>query len=644
MLSVLVCSATAIAFMLSLVLTQESYSIESLYVTLAATPPAVFCGALPFLLVRAITGYRIAQQTRATLTGNSITMEDFFLTTGVIGAMLVPLPAAAQLSPYVELKVAADLLGAFLLTSLIAMLPTTLAYLIIQRRWLRVTVLIALCLAVPLAYSCGFVLVSGFSITTPFVLEQIAPVFVTAAGCFCICLIILRATQFRWLRNTQLVAKTELDLNDQPQPVVGDPTVLLNRVAALVLVLISAIQSVAYRAIAHERARVTARLEEINRQWSPRGGYVKLGRYSATGLTAPARAQADDIQFALRGPELLHAKLEGSPVTDEILTMAGKLGGLQTLNLNRTQISDAGLLALRVPSRLPALHLGYTRVTAKGLKTFLTEHRGYTLDLSGLGLNDKDLASLPLATYQEIYLRSNPLTSAILPKLLHAKALDLSNTQIDGSGLMQLKDVYRLSLDQVAIDDAQLQAFMKQHPKVVDLSLRDTQVTDASLHCLGGIESLNLSGAGVTMDGLLEHEINAMHLGLNGKHFDGTLFAPRPEESPLANRIWAIEQLDMRASGLCDRDVHHLANIKGLMLLDVSDCELTDAALPSLALLGLTYIDITGTKISGPAALKALSPCNIYLAEAQCTAEILENQENWNLWIDQRLAERPLGP
>ncbi len=55
-------------------------------------PPVIFCCALPFLLVRALTAIVLTCNLRPA--GTSIKMEDFFLTTGVCAAMLVTVPAA----------------------------------------------------------------------------------------------------------------------------------------------------------------------------------------------------------------------------------------------------------------------------------------------------------------------------------------------------------------------------------------------------------------------------------------------------------------------------------------------------------------------------------------------------------------------
>ena len=79
-------------------------------------------------------------------------------------------------------------------------------------------------------------------------------------------------------------------------------------------------------------------------------------------------------------------ELNGTEVTDAGLEHLEGLIRLQTLSLFDTQITDAGLEHLEASGRLPALPLGETKVTDEGVKkppAGIAQLRDRTIDVTG---------------------------------------------------------------------------------------------------------------------------------------------------------------------------------------------------------------------------------------------------------------------
>ncbi len=245
-------------------------------------------------------------------------------------------------------------------------------------------------------------------------------------------------------------------------------------------------------------------------------------------------------------------------------------------------------------------------------------------------MTDDDIAKLPLSSIPRVYLSRNPLTSAALPYLRHVYTLDLSQTKLDGADLTQLESTH-LHLDHTSINDQQIRALVESHGKLDGLSLRSTQVTDASLPYLKKISYLTLGDSPITSTALAESEIaslanwsnQANRLALNDKKFDGSLFATRK---------WSLSHLDMRGSSISDRDVGHLANVKGLSVIDLRGCNISDASLPFLASLPISSIDLTDTQVTGDAAWQYLEKISVYISASQCSETTLEEAGKTGRW------------
>ena len=629
--------------------------IEFALLFVGSAPPLVFCCSLPFLITRAITGYRLRLQP-ATVR-RSITMEDFFLTTGVCAAMLVIVPAAfnanGESSDDIVVTMTTVGLVAFGV-SLMVVLPSTITYFVLKRPAVRLLALAGLCIGVPLLAVwilslSGVLKLSG----TTFVEEFGAPLS-TAAGCFALSLVVLRAAGFAWLRDRQAVESVVVDpLADVDQPMTPNTARKRNRVATVVMVLGSAGFVIFCKNLEQQRRAFAERVTAIALDWSTQAGRLRrYDKFVVYGIAAPRTARLEDLEFLLRSNGLQSIDLAGTGITDAALAKIGSLTPISLIKLRRTNISDTGLHALHAATNLSSIDLAYTKVTVPGLQAFLKDKQHVRmLNLSGLGLSDSDVAKLPLSSIPHLTLSHNPLTADALPYLKHAYTLDLSHTQIAGADLTQLRAEY-LILDYTPTTDQQIKTLFESKRAPDNLSLRGTQVTDASLPLFTKVTYLAVGDSPITAAGLAQSGIaatdpalgippsgmpmtgSAVKLALNDKHFDGSLFATRK---------WYVVHLDLRNSSISDSDIDQLANVAGLSILDLRGCDISDASLPFLASLSLSTIDLSGTKVTGKAAWQFLENIAVTISPSQCSEEVLQNSRSNSRWSVGDLLDEPLS-
>lgn len=611
--------------------------IDPCLLIVGCTLPLLFCCSLPFLLTRAITGFRLSQQP-ATV-GRSINMEDFFLATGVCAAMLVPVPAAFKVADettegIVEVMTTVGLVVGGV--SLLVVLPSTVTYFILKRPAVRLVALTGICIGIPILMVWVLSLSGVLRLSGTTFLEEFAPPLATAAGCFAMCLVVLRAAGFAWLRDCKALDPVAVDpLADVEQPTIPNHARRRNRVATGALVLATAGFVLFCKNLELQRHELAERLTAIDNEWSTQAGSIRRYRYNIYTFTAPPNARLEDLELLLRANSLATIEVAGTDITDAMLAKIGSLSHLRTIDLSHTGIGDAGLRALKSASNLDFIDLSHTKVTAPGLQTFLAKNEHvHTLNLSGLGLTDGDIAKLPLASVSHLKLRHNPLTAAALPFLRHASMLDLSYTQIASADLTQLATAY-LTLDYTPTTDEQIKALFESSRKPDGLSLRGTQVSDACLPFFAEASSLAFGDGRITQAGIAASGIASISqptsvpptghvnlLALNDKQFDGSLFATRK---------WSVSHLDLRNSSISDGDIDQLANVVGLSLLNLRNCNISDAALPFLSSLSLSAVDLTGTKVTGEAASKFLGNVAVYIATSQCSTEVLiRHGDRWH--------------
>jgi internalin A len=242
------------------------------------------------------------------------------------------------------------------------------------------------------------------------------------------------------------------------------------------------------------------------------------------------------------------------------------------LDLERTELADAGLKELAGLKQLQALNLMGTNVTDAGLKELTGLKQLQSLDLSYAQVTDRGLKHLAgLKQLQSLNLTQTEVTRAGLKKL---------------SGLKQLQT---LSLDSASVTDAELKvlAGLKQ---LQSLRLQGTKVTDAGLKELAGLkqlQSLNLSNAQMT-DAVLK-ELAALK---------------------------QLQSLDLSHAQVTDAALKELARLKQLQSLNLSYTQVTDAVLKELVGLNqLQWLNLINTQVTEAGAddlRKALPDCQIF--------------------------------
>jgi hypothetical protein len=162
------------------------------------------------------------------------------------------------------------------------------------------------------------------------------------------------------------------------------------------------------------------------------GGWVlydwqeTYGNRVARGEPSTPRWLAERVGLDYSGHVTAVGIFSSSAPTDPLLAHVGRLTGLRSLSLARSNVTDAGLAHLRGLTDLPVLYLGKTQVTDAGL-AHLTELKQLAeLDLDGTQVTDAGLAHLK--------------------GLTKLSSLKISGTQVTDAGLAHLKSLRKLSL------------------------------------------------------------------------------------------------------------------------------------------------------------------------------------------------------
>lgn len=320
-----------------------------------------------------------------------------------------------------------------------------------------------------------------------------------------------------------------------------------------------------------------------------------------------------DISFLnlLKPDNLQVLMMRGDNIADEDLVHIRNLIGLQGLGLSSTLIQGEGLAHLATFKSLRCLNLFDTQISDNELKHLSALKSLMNLSLlltqiDGSGLTHlKDLTSLA-----SLDLSLTPITDdslAHLAEMTYLKKLVLYDTNIGDNGLSHLKSLHSLeelilgyletTNEYSPITDEGL-TYLKDLNSLKELWLVKTQITDTGLYHLSNLrrlEVLFLSRTKLAGEGLaflkeipslkyLDFErSNIGNIGLiNCKHWSNTL-----------------EGLRLKYTRISDADLAHLADLKALKSLDVSNTSITDAGLDHIKRLkSLEYLNLDNTYIT----------------------------------------------
>jgi eukaryotic-like serine/threonine-protein kinase len=297
----------------------------------------------------------------------------------------------------------------------------------------------------------------------------------------------------------------------------------------------------------------------------------------------------DDGLAQLDLKELVDFTAQGTALTDRSLTALAKLPILRYIDVRRTKVTGAGILAFRAakpncviewdggliePKPKDADRAAALAVLAKGGKVRVN---GEALDIA----DAKDLPTKAFQLTTANFINVPNLTDAdfkVFDDCRHLRELDFRSTKPMPSWFGhfgQCANLEVLNLDYTGIGDAGLEHF-KNCKKLRVLGLGDTNVTAKGLaHFAGCTELRELRLVGDLIDDAAV------------SHFTGCK---------------NLEKLMLRYAAISNAGLERFASCTGLTHLDLFDCKIDDAALTKLSLKKLTEIVLSNTGI-GDASL-----------------------------------------
>jgi len=646
------------SFLLSAVLAVVSFSLffggsfwtndeaplpEVAILAIGVVPPLLFCGCVPLLFLRSLNGWHLSRSTVALTEPYSLRIEDFLMAMILVAGLLAIAPSAfgfATANGFEEdlsILLYASVISA--VASTVAVFPVSILYFRTSTRRGRIAVLFffaMLGLTASIACQFGYQLWNGASF--PFAtLDSLAflSYVATSTVLFSLGLKVLHWSGFR-MRAIAKVSKL-IEANDLPAHSPFHSTFSSyrqkNRVAAAGIVLASIAITAGISYLKQERLRLAETFKSLNSSFLLDGGYVEHQGYKPFALRVPPTTDNSSLDLS-QFKNLSAISLSGTQLTESNLIAISKMNRLMDIDVSQTAFSNSSLKHLPRKLYLERLSLAGTQITTDGINEVMAGRRRIAaLDVGDLSLDDEAFMQLHIQNVTGLILRGNPITDKSLKSLTSLFYLDLSGTKCDGSELGLLTNVGTLVLDGTSVDDSAITQLLASNSTLTRLSLRNTQVTDATLKTLAQYSlliELKLGDGEITAQGLEAAGIAFSDLlALNSRKFTGNVFASwKP----------TIRRLDMSHSGVSDLDVHHLASVSGLQELSLVDCDVSDSSLAQLASMDLLKIDLTGTKVTAAMVAKIFpKSTRVHISPSQCGPdELAQHDQQGSLRIGLR--------
>ncbi|MDX1925967.1 MAG: hypothetical protein SFV81_05590 [Pirellulaceae bacterium] len=590
-------------------------------------PLLLFCGCLPFLLLRSWFGWHLHRNHDPYVEPYTLRMGDIFVATTVVAGLIAMAVTSYNFMYTVDDADRATramgmllILAAATALSSVTVVPVTVMYFRASTRRRRTLVLLGFGAAGLMAWTGFFGGMALLSQIDPLsLILQVLPPAITSALLFSTGLVVIRASGYRWVVvKASNKPPSGVDVFSQvDQPTAGRAYGRRNLMATLGIVAGSILLSLSISAIQQVRSSIARTYAELNGKLVKDGGYLEHVEHIPIALKVGNSTTDSTLPELSQFADLGRISLAGSPVTETTLKSITKLRSLHDIDLSYTGIDDSALDRLDGKSFLSRLALAGTRVTIEGINRVRDRFPVYGLDIANMDVNDQSLAQLSVSKLNELVLTGNPITDVSFPHISNVRSVDLSGTQCTGKGLGQLVNNSSLVFDNTCVDDAAIKQLLASNKILSRISLRNTHVTDAILVTLQqrtSLTDLAIGDGQITRTGLLAVGFAPPErLSLNSKKFDASLFA-----------VWhpSIRKLDMNDSGVTDDDVIHLANVRGLSELSLANCNLTNACLPKLAKLAVIKLDLSGTHVTAAEVAKHLPKTTVvYLSAAQRSPE-----------------------
>lgn len=254
-----------------------------------------------------------------------------------------------------------------------------------------------------------------------------------------------------------------------------------------------------------------------------------------------------DADLAKLSTSIRNLNLEATEIGDAGLANLSRLTALEELVLDSTSVSDTGLAYLKTLSNLRRLRLANTYVEGDGLTHLLSLARLVDLNLTGSPVGNS--------------------TIEILARFPALRRLSLQSTDIaDGVKLDELQQITELDLAATDLTDAGIPPLAKlQNLRI--LILRDARFTDKglpNLSSLTSLESLDLIRTRISDKGM--PDLAAMH-GLKTLLLDyGEIYDAGLEKlAPLTG----LESLSLDSTHITDKSVETLKGFRHLKRLNL---------------------------------------------------------------------------
>jgi hypothetical protein len=223
-------------------------------------------------------------------------------------------------------------------------------------------------------------------------------------------------------------------------------TAQCGRIAGLLTLAFVALLWPAYAAYA-QRSRV-AQDRQVEQRWKVLGVIAQVKDGRVTSMEFPpgkpiAQAALEKLQGEADKIGVRSLAFSGQPIADDELRHLSELKELRHLRLDRTRITDAGLVHLVRLEGLESLDLAHTQVTDEGLKTLARMPSLTTLGFDGTRIGDAGLTHLaPLRRLKVIYLAKTSVTqhgiasfeSAGSERRVVQQGLENPMRQLEGTG------------------------------------------------------------------------------------------------------------------------------------------------------------------------------------------------------------------
>ncbi len=379
---------------------------------------------------------------------------------------------------------------------------------------------------------------------------------------------------------------------------------------AVALFLLAIIGSIYVQAVDGQRRDAELQNNRLGADIAGSGGTITVSARRVTALKLGPDSDDATLRRFTYLKDLNSLDLSGTKITDASFATIRGFTALRELDLSYTNISVQALSNYLATSTVDSLNLAGTKIKAKDMLEFfgvVQALRLSTLDLSYMGWTLDELKQLAPFFSPTLSLRGYGLTDQQLLELFadvdnQVFSIDLSDNQLTVSFLASFAPEQRLVLGKNPIDDATFSSALSSRILTArELSLSNTQLTDASLAVIKSrtaVDTLCLGAGKFTEQGLQDASLNSINkIQLNAQSFTGeSLNATR------ANTYW--QSVDLSNSGVSDASLKTIAKLM-ISSLDLSDTQLTDEALAILADSPLqNEVDLSNTKITAEGLMR----------------------------------------